>query len=86
MEKEYARERAQGVVILFTDCLLTRWDQFMAAEMDAIAILRKLRIDPTSIDTWPKAVRYIDKCIREDRQPDYRTMITTLAPWSVNRR
>ena len=86
LEKRFVKERAQLAVHQFAACLLTRWDQFMAAEMDAIAILRKLRIDPNSIDTWPKAIRYINRCIKEDRPPDYRALITALAPWTVNRR
>ena len=83
LERRYAREIAQVKCERFVDCLLTNWDCFMEANMDAMDILRKMRIAPNSLDTWPKAIRYIDRCIREDREPEFQILFTTLAPWTL---
>ena len=84
LERRHAKGRAQIAVTRYAYCLITNWDAFMAAEMDAVAILRKMRVDPNSLHTWPKTMRYINKCISEGRPPDFRALITMLAPWTVN--
>ena len=86
LERQFAKERAEIAVNRFVYALIIRWDDFMAAGMDSLAIVRKLRIDLRSADTWSGAVRYIDKCIDEGRPPDDRILANTLAPWAVSKR
>ena len=81
LERRFAKERAEVAVNRFVLCLLTRWDEFMDAEMDAVAIIRKLRIDPNSMDTWGRTIVYISRCISEGRPPDHSDLVAKLAPW-----
>ena len=86
LEKRFVKERAEISVYRFANSLLLRWDQFIDAGMDANDMLRRLRANPATMDTWPRAIRYINQCISEGRPPDHRCLVTMLAPWVANRR
>ena len=86
LERHFAKERAEVAVNMFIYTLMVRWDQFIEAGMDARAIILRMRINPASLDTWPKAMTYIDRCIRDGQPPDPRSLLTTLAPWTVRPR
>ena len=81
LESRFAQERAEITVNRFAECLFIRWDEFMEAELDAVSIIRKLRIDPNSMDTWPRTIVYINRCIADGTCPDYRDLMAKLAPW-----
>ncbi len=86
LERFYAKELAENSVRRFAYCLLLNWDAFMDADMCALDIIRKMRVHPKSLDTWSKAMNYINKCAKEGHPPDRRALITTLAPWTAKRR
>ena len=85
-ERHFAKERAEIAVNMFIYTLMVRWDQFIDEGLDAHTILLRMRINPASMDTWPRAMTYIDRCIRDGQCPDPRSLTTTLAPWTVRPR
>ncbi len=88
LERRLVKERATLMVQEFAGTVVDRWDDlaYQNLHLDhflrAVGIFRKLEMHVNSLPTGPKAVVYLEKCIREGRPPDERSLISIMAPWS----
>ena len=88
LERKLVEERATLAVHDFVDELTYRWPKITEAEptiTTIIDLVSELWDDDVGIPTLPTAISHLEQCLRERKDPDPKSLISMMAPWSVPR-
>ncbi len=87
LERRLVKERVAVAVHDFVENLPHEWHALAADQPTDITqlldLIRRLWDANTGLPTMPAAINYLESCLRKRKEPDPRSLISIMAPWTV---